>query len=486
MARGAAWMVLATFSNRALGLISTLVLARLLVPADFGLVAMAMSVVAMLELLTAFSFDSQLVSNHSAPQEHYHTAWTLNIIFTGSAATLLILLAWPASLFYEEPRLLPVIAIVGGSLLIQGFENIGVVAFRKEMTFGREFAFLMGKRAASLLVTIPIALMTRSYWALVIGIVTGRLAGVILSYVMHPFRPHLSLHSWRELLRFSRWLLINNVLNFLNSRSTDFIIGKAGGPTALGLYSLSYEISTLPTSEVVAPINRAVLPAYAQLSANLPGLRGGYLDVMGGIAVLALPMAFGLAALAELAVHVMLGPKWADAAPLVSILAFYGAFTALDSNSYSAYLVLGRPAVATGLAAARVVILLPALILLSFKFGALGAAWSLLTVAAVLTPAGLLILLKLLQIRLRELFAVLWRPAVSATLMFGVVRAILPDQAAEELWVFAAMHLLMAVLIGAITYCATLLILWWMSGRTGRVEQQLLLRVRALIQPVFR
>ena len=481
MARGAAWMMLASFSNRAVGLISTLVLARLLVPADFGLVAMAMSVIAIMELLTAFSFDSALVSNHSAPPEHYHTAWTLNIIFTASGTVLLMALAWPASVFYNDPRLFPVIAIIGGSLLFQSLENIGVVAFRKEMTFGREFTFMMGKRLAAVLVTIPLALLTHSYWALVIGIVTGRLAGIVLSYGMHPFRPHLSLQGWRELLRFSRWLLINNVLNLLNTRSTDFIIGKTGGPTALGLYSLSYEISTLPTSEIVAPINRAVLPGYAQLSRDPGELRRGYLDVMGAIALLALPASFGLAAVAELAVHVLLGPKWAASVPLVSVLAFYGALTALDSNSYPAYLVLGRPSIASALAATRVAILLPALIVLTSMFGALGAAWSMLAIGCVLTPAGLLILFRLLQIRLRDFAAILWRPAASAIGMFVVARELLPDHIATLSWRVSALQLVLIIAAGALTYLGLLLLLWRLAGGRGQLEQQIVQRLRVLL-----
>ena len=481
MARGAAWMMLASFSNRAVGLVSTLVLARLLVPADFGLVAMAISVIAIMELLTAFSFDSALVSNHSAPPEHYHTAWTLNIIFTACGTVVLMALAWPASVFYNDPRLFPVLAVIGGSLLFQAFENIGVVAFRKEMTFGREFTFMMGKRLAAVLVTIPTALLTHSYWALVVGMVAGRLTGVVLSYGMHPFRPHLSLQGWRELLRFSRWLLINNVLNLLNTRSTDFIIGKTGGATALGLYSLSYEISTLPTSEIVAPINRAVLPGYAQLSRERSELQRGYLDVMGAIALLALPASFGLAAVAELAVFVLLGPKWAATVPLVSVLAFYGALTALDSNSYPAYLVLGRPSIASGLAATRVAILLPALIVLTSQFGALGAAWSMLAVGCVLTPAGLLILFHLLQIRLRSFLAILWRPATSALSMFLVVRELMPPDVATLSWRVSVVHLVALIAAGAVTYLGVLLLLWRLSGGRGQLEQLIVDRLRLLL-----
>lgn len=189
MASGAAWMVSARVIDKVLGLISTLILARLLAPADFGLVAMAVSIVALSELLSAFSFDTALVANAKPPESHYHTAWTLNVLFLGCTAILVTAFAYPASILFDDPRLVPTIAVLGLSLAIQGFENIGIVAFRKEMRFGKDFAFMLSKRVIGPCVTLPVAFATRSHWALVVGIVASRSACILLSYSMHPFRP---------------------------------------------------------------------------------------------------------------------------------------------------------------------------------------------------------------------------------------------------------------------------------------------------------
>lgn len=476
MATAATWMVFARLSDKLLGLFSTLILARLLVPADFGLVAMAMSVVVLGEILTAFSFDTALVSNHKPPVSHYHTAWTLNVLFMSIAATVIALLAFPAAHYYGDDRLIPIILVVGASLAIQGFENIGIVAFRKEMTFGREFTFIMGKRLTGLAVTLPLAFATRSYWALVAGIVALRLAGVILSYLMHRFRPHWSLTDWRELIAFSKWLLLNSLISFLNTRSADFIIGRLAGPTGLGVYSLGYEISTLPSSDLVAPINRAVLPGYASYGGSKTELRAGYLDVLGAIALMALPAAFGIAAIAEPLVHVLLGNNWLAAIPVIEIVALYGAWTAVDSNSYSVYLAIGKPKIATYLAAMRASMLLPSLYFMTRSSGIEGAAMALLAVGTIATPVTFVVIIRLLHIPIRSFFAPLWRPLTSAVAMYAVIHSLNFNSVADDAWGF---ELVAKIGTGIIAYTACLGTLWLLSGRPKGVEQAILARLQS-------
>src|SRR5205809_4367371 len=105
MARGAAWMVFFKITDRSIGLLSTMILARLLVPADFGLVAMATAIITMLELLGSFSFDLALIQNQQAEPKNYNTAWTFNVLYAAGSACTLLILALPVAHFYGEPRL---------------------------------------------------------------------------------------------------------------------------------------------------------------------------------------------------------------------------------------------------------------------------------------------------------------------------------------------------------------------------------------------
>src|SRR5215510_14071866 len=121
MAKGAAWMVSFKLLDRALGLLSTLILARLLVPADFGLVAMATSIIAALALLGAFSFDVSLIQNPDTQRRHFDTAWTFNVFFGLFCGVLLALLAYPAAAFYREPRLESVMYVLALAMALLGF-----------------------------------------------------------------------------------------------------------------------------------------------------------------------------------------------------------------------------------------------------------------------------------------------------------------------------------------------------------------------------
>ncbi|MGH8264679.1 MAG: oligosaccharide flippase family protein, partial [Steroidobacteraceae bacterium] len=295
MLAGASWMVLYKLFDRSLGLISTIILARLLVPQDFGIVAMAASVIALLELLSAFGLDISLIQRSETTHEHFHAAWTLNLLAGFGVALLLLASAWPISIFYREPRLLAVICALAAGTVIQGLENVGTVNFRKDLEFSREFRFLALKRTLPFLVTVPLAYWLRSYWALIAGLLAGRIGGVIVSYALHPFRPRLSVTKIGELMHFSKWMLLHNLIAFLKDRSSSFVIGRLSGFANLGLFSLAAEIASLPSTELIAPINRALLPIYAKLANDKAGLAREYLAAMGTIALVGVPAVAGVA-----------------------------------------------------------------------------------------------------------------------------------------------------------------------------------------------
>ena len=163
---GAIWTAGGRIVSNLLGVVSTLVLARLLTPADFGLVALATAVLGVLELLRLFGFDSALIQNRAATHEHYNTAWTFNILLGGLVAAALVIVAPAAAAFYAEPRLFGVLLCLALATFVQGFENVGVIAFRRDLELHREFNLLLLKRVVVFAVTIPLAFALRNYWAL--------------------------------------------------------------------------------------------------------------------------------------------------------------------------------------------------------------------------------------------------------------------------------------------------------------------------------
>jgi len=422
IAAGALLMVLFKLLERSLGLISTLILARLLLPKDFGIVAMGMSLIALIELFSAFGLDSALIQRRVVTTEHYNTAWTFNVMAGCLVGLLMAAAAIPASHFYREPELVLVIIALGVSSAIQSLENVGVVDFRRNLQFDREFRYMLTKKVVGFAIAIPLAFLLRNYWALVIGTLVSRLVILGYSYVVHPFRPRFSLAASGDLMHFSKWMVASNLVTFLRERPADFIVGRIAGPQGLGIFSIANQLARMPSTELVAPINRALLPAYARLADDPVALGKQYLSVMSVIALLAVPVVAGLAATAPFVIMLVLGPKWREAIALLEVLAFFGITQVLQTNAYSAFLALGKPDVFVRINAFHVVVLLIALFALTPTYGMYGAAWAYVISALVALPVNFVIITRFLGLRLVDLIIAVWRPLVSATIMYLVVR----------------------------------------------------------------
>lgn len=478
---GAGWMLLMKLGMRAISLVSILILARLLVPSDFGLVAMGTSIVALLDLLRAFSFDVVLIQRADARSEHYNSVWTLNILLGAVMAAALFGLSGFAANFYQDVRLAPVIDLLALSVLIGSFENVGVVNFRKEFAFQREFAFMLGKKVIGFLVTVPLALIFRSYWALVAGILASSFGGVILSFVMQSFRPNVSLAAVREILSFSIWMLLNNTLYFLRNRSVDFIVGRIVGAQGLGTLTLSHEISEVVTAELMQPINRALLPGYAKLAGSIASIRKSYIDVVGAIGFFMIPAGIGLALVADDLVPIALGNEWLGAIVPIKILSIHGMLIGMQSVNATVYLAMGRARLVTVLLLVSVAIALPLLLVLTNYFGLIGACLGLLAAVAIMLPINLAVIRAVLGLNLVSLAKTVSRPLFAslamATACYWVQKSLEGETLSQH-----TLRLIATVGTGVAVYAATVYILWRILGRPEGVERvvldRLLVRMR--------
>jgi len=471
MARGAVWMVLFKLVERSLGLVSTLILARLLVPADFGVVAMAMSSVLMAELLSAFGFDIAIIQHTAATEDHYHSAWTCNVMLGATITVLMLLLAGPIARFYQHPELSRVVSALAFGPLISGAENIGIVAFRKELNFRREFLFQVSRRIVYFAVVVPLAFLLRNHWALVIGTLVSKSAATAISFGAHPFRPRFTLSRAKELVSFSRWLLFNNLVAFLKERLSDFFIGRAYGAAPLGAYNIAYEFSNLPTTELRAPINRALVQGFARMS-DLSEVRRAYAQALGLLALFALPAAAAIFALAPFIVPVVLGQQWLDTVPLMQLLAFNGVLLMFQSSMRSVLIGRGQPDRVSKADAAYLVVLLIAMACLVVPLGVAGAAVAVLVTSVVATPVYLVQLQRAVGFEPRLFFKAVVSPLVASLLMAGALEWELPTPtsglAANTAWLAAGLAL------AAAFYLSFLSLIWLLRGRPAGAERMLL------------
>jgi O-antigen/teichoic acid export membrane protein len=490
IAAGAVWTISFRMVDRLIGVASTLILARLLAPADFGVVAMATTLIALLEIVTVGEFGSAIIQNPTATRDHYDSAWTLSFLFGIAAALLMILVAKPTAAFFDEPRLVPVIWALSAVPIIEGLYNMGCIDFRKYLQFERDFVYQVGRKIIGFAIVVPLAFAFRSYWALIGGMLAGRLGGTLLSYALHPFRPRFSLKSAGSLYRFSRWIMLNNALTFLSTRGAHLVIGRIAGPQSLGIYTVSHEMANLPTTELAVPINRAVFPGYAKLRDDRTAMQQGFLRVIGLIATVALPAGLGMASVSHLFVPTVLGNKWLAAAPLISILAIGGGIHVLQANIESLYYSLGLPKLRALVTLLEIAVFLPLVLILLKKFGLPGVGFAFLATTLFIVPVNFKIALRLLALSPRDLLDVIWRPIVAALTMAGVVIYFFPPgPQAGDTWI-TGKALAEGVALGATTYAAALFALWATAGRPPGAElwilsqaSELVRRLRARIGP---
>ncbi len=473
IATGATWIVLQRLAVRVIGLVSTIILARLLVPEDFGLIALATTMLAVLETLLELGFDLALIQKQSCDRAQYDTAWTLSIARGVLTALLFVAAAYPLADFYNEPRLAPVVLWLAAVAVMSGFQNIGIVEFRMELQFEREFRLLVISKIAAFVVTLALAWYWRDYRALVAGILTGKAVNFILSYTMHPYRPRLSLKGVTPFLHFSKWLLLNNMIVLIRQRMDTFVVGKMSSAGALGHYAVAYEISNLATTELIWPISRALFPGFAKMQGNPARLADGFVASLGIMFFLGAPLAVGVGLVAEHIVRIFLGAPWMPAVPLIQVLSLYGFLNLPMANGQAIYLAIGRPDLITWRGLPSVLVLPPALIGGVHFMGPVGAAWGLVLSAAVGLVVHFWLIRRLLTVTAKDIVGALWRPGAGLCVMAAVVLAIDRAWPDEEALARNLMQTLTLAAAGAITYFATVAILWVGAGRPDGTERRI-------------
>lgn len=449
IAVGAFWSVLTRLGVKSLGFVSLLILARLLFPEDFGLIALTMSTVAFFEIFTKFGFDVNIIQKDEVHDSTLNSAWSCQL-FLGFFISLCIV-ASSSSIadFFADDRLVNLMMVTAGIPLIKAFENIGFVLHRKNLDLKKEFHLEIISKLVSFFTLVIAGVVLRSYWALLLGIYASTLTRVVLSYYMHPFRPKLDFSEAKDLFVFSKWLLLNNLLIFFNHQVNTVILGNKSDTNEVGLFSMSYEISNLPTSEIVFPLSRAIFPGYSLIKNDLVKLRTMFLDFTGLIIFITAPISFGIAAVAEPLVAVMLGNKWESAASVIAILALCGFMRSSVQNVGNVFVSRGVPKITVLLSTIRLIIIIPLLLTLVPQKGALGAAYSVLIAGLLTTPAGFILCAKLLKIRLIDIARAFFAPLTFSLLMSFIVVGI------NEYWLVGASNLsrlIVMITFGTVTY----------------------------------
>jgi len=421
--KGGMWMFLLKVVHRGLGFLRTIILARLLCPGDFGLFGIAVLMINFLENFSATGINAALVQKKESIKDYLDSAWTVNLVRSLVLFAILYFGASPVAYFFKSPEALDVIRVLAVLQLINGVENIGTLYFQKEIHFDKLFYLKFSGMIVNVVVSITMAFILKSVWALVYGALSGAFVKTLMSYVLHPYRPRLrfDLEKIKELLSFGKWLFGSSILVFLITEGDDAFVGKILGVTALGFYQMAYLLSNAPATEISNFVAQITFPVYSKMQDNLPRLREAYFRVLQLVAFLSFPISGLIFFLAPDFTRLFLGGKWMPMVPAMQVLSLWGLIRAIGTTTTQIFYAVGRPDLSTKVKFSQLLLIVVSIYPLTARWGILGT--SLAIVAATLIPnlAACYLTMKIIGGSMHDLSKMLLLPLTNTLIVLATI-----------------------------------------------------------------
>ncbi|MGZ8983191.1 MAG: oligosaccharide flippase family protein [Methylotenera sp.] len=322
---GVSWTFLGYAFSQVLRLASNLILARLLAPQDFGLIAIVTVFMIGIAMFSDVGLGPNIIQSERGEDEDFlNTAWTVQVIRGFLLWFACILLAWPMSMFYNQPELVLLIAVSGLAAVINGFNSTGIFSKERAIDLKKQTIYQAISQIAAILLMIAVAFVHASVWALVAGSLISALVNMILSHQLVPMRNKFcwdgdAVHS---LITFGRWIFVSTMLGFFVNSGASLILGKFLSMTNLGLFSIGVTLSKLVEQIYSQIVGRIILPVYAKfkhLSNN--EIRSRVQKLRLGIMVVFLPPLWVLIIFSHEIIALCFDPRYKGAGWIMQIFA---------------------------------------------------------------------------------------------------------------------------------------------------------------------
>lgn len=415
--RSGLWLVLAEAAARAGAVVRLIVVARLLSPADFGVLGIALAVLGWLELFTQTGIQQALVQKRTVIPDDLNTAFTIQV-FRGVTLGATVAAAAPAVSWFFRADVTQIVQAVAVVVVLRGLTNPGVVYFRRELDFRRDSLWRAMGLAANTVTAIFFAFVLRNAWALVLSLVLGQAVETATSYWMSDFRPALrfSRKQASELIRFGKWVFWSNIVSAANLYLDSVAIGRLLGAHMLGLYQIGAQLGASPIQTLATHFGGITFPAFSKLS-EVHVRRSAYLRTFRLLAAIVIPIACMSTLFARDLIVATIGVKWLGSVALVKILAWAGTGTAIAGFGANLLMGAGKPRVMFCVSCLRLAILA----LLLFPFLAWQGAEGVALAAAASAVSGAVVYLwlanRLFDSSIRQLAGCL-KEGVAATVPY--------------------------------------------------------------------
>ena len=377
VARGVGWSVGSTAANRVITLMTTLILARLLTPRDFGLVALAVVALTLLNVLSDLGLTSVLVVTQDLDRRAQGTVLTL-LVGAGTIATVALALAAPALAdLFREPRLADVVRALAVLPLLSGFYWFYDTLLQREMQFGRRSVAETARNVGAAFVSIPLAAAGAGVWSLVGGQLIGALILTTTLPALAPYRvrPTFSRPVAGTTLRSGRAFLFQSAVGRVEDQLSAGVVGRALGADSVGLYAMARRLGELPHAGIAEPVARVAFSAFARLRYEGGGVASRYLRNLELVALVTLPLGVLLSATAHPFTHAVLGERWEGIIGPLHVFGIWAVVRAMETTSGWFLNAMGEAARSGWVATFLLVPLVPSLVAGAAFAGVMGVAW---------------------------------------------------------------------------------------------------------------
>lgn len=445
------WKGIQLVGVKVIFLARTLILARLLIPEDFGLLAISMIAVDVLLRITDFGMVPALVQKQDVEDQHYNAAWTVGIVRAVAVALIVFMAAPLIAELFSEPRATDLIRIVTIRPILEALVSIKVANLTRDLQF-RSLAFIyLPEALANTLVSITLAPFW-GVWALIAGALAGPVALIIASYIFAPHRPRLSfaMQPIRPLIQYGRWIFMTSLISVLGSSMVQLVISRQLGAAELGLYYLAAKLAFIPYEVGYEVVGAVAFPLFARLQSDLQKAARAFRSILTGISALLLPVCVLMIVLAPSLVENVLGSRWAGTDSIIRILTLVSVVELIGVTIAPALKGLGQPNRLVVIEISQSLLLITLIWWLTSLFGVNGAALAWLPAAVVAQTISIIFLVQVLP----KPFAGLGLPMgiISFVSLLGGVIALLVNNALGGLIGF--------ILASALALCVFGILLW--------------------------
>jgi lipopolysaccharide exporter len=424
--RGVPWTLVSYACNRAIMLLTVVVLARLLVPEDFGLVTLAMIAVQLSNTLSDLGLSGTLVLRQDLGERAKGTVLTLMLVMSVLLAAVLAAISPAIGDLLNEPRLPGVLAALSVGIVISGVTWFYESALTRELEFRKRFLALATQSVAFATVAIGLAALGAGVWSLVAGQLSSLLvfAAVLLWLAPYRIRPALDRDSARDILSTSKGFLLQGGLGFLSGNLDYLTVGSVLGATRLGFYSMAYRLGEVPYYAIADPVAKVTFPAFSRMRHRGEEIGPPFLSTLRLVALVACPIGVLMSGAADPFTVVVFGHKWLSMIGPLAVLGIWAAVRPVQATSAWLLNSIGEATVMGIIRAVVLVPLVPGLLVAVHLGGITAVAWVMLADTALSIVVLAFTVHRRAGVSLGEQWRALRSVAITCALTWGASRAV--------------------------------------------------------------